>query len=189
MAAFIEKNCPNLFLEGIFTHLPVSDDRDPAYTRLQIQRFQDVVAAIQAAIGRRVDLVHCANSGGVLGHEPGWLDMVRPGIMIYGFYPDAGTPRTIPLKPGLSFLTRVSFIKKISAGTSVGYGRTWFAPRTPGLPPCRWAMPMDSTACFPTRGRVLIRGNPTRWWAGCALTRAWLTWRGDGRDGGGRGGV
>ena len=159
MAAFIEKNCPNLFLEGIFTHLPVSDDRDPAYTRQQIQRFQDVVEAIRAAIGRRVDLVHCANSGGVLGHEPGWLDMVRPGIMIYGFYPDPGTPRTIPLKPGLSFLTRVSFIKKIRAGTSVGYGRTWFAPEDTWIATMPVGYADGFNRLFSNRGRVLIRGK------------------------------
>src|SRR5512143_1225782 len=132
LAAHIERDCPSLRLEGIFTHLPVSDDAAPtsgatAYTRAQIERFKAVVDAIHTAIGRRVSLVHCANSGAVLGHAPGWLDLVRPGIMIYGYYPDPEAPQAIPLKPVLSLITRVSFLKKVAAGTSIGYGRTWVA--------------------------------------------------------------
>ena len=87
LAAHIERNCPRLRLEGIFTHLPVSDAADPTYTQAQIERFKAIVDAIHTAIGRPVRLAHCANSGAVLGHAPGWLDMVRPGIMIYGFLP------------------------------------------------------------------------------------------------------
>lgn len=159
MALFIEKQCPNLALQGLFTHLPVSDAADPAYTREQIERFKAVVDAIHAAIQRRVELVHCANSGAVLGHEAGWLDMVRPGIMIYGFYPDAGTPRTIALKPGLSFRTRVSFLKKITAGTSVGYGRTWVAPRDTWIATLPVGYADGFNRLFSNRGRVLINGR------------------------------
>jgi len=159
LAAHIEYGCPDLRLEGIFTHLPVSDEADPAYTRLQIQRFCAVVNEIQTAIGRRVDLVHCANSGAVLGHTPGWLDMVRPGIMVYGFYPDAGTPRTVPLRPGLSFLTRVSFLKKVAAGTSIGYGRTWIAPEDTWIATLPVGYADGFNRLFSNCGRVLISGR------------------------------
>src|SRR5512133_572856 len=115
LAAYIEQNCPHLRLDGLFTHFPVSDEAEQAYTKGQIERFKATVDSIHTAIGRRVEIVHASNSGAVLGHEPAWFDMVRPGIMIYGFYPDKGTPRTIPLKPGLSFLTRISFLKKVKA--------------------------------------------------------------------------
>lgn len=159
LAAYIEQECPDLHLEGIFTHLPVSDAADPAYTRGQIERFQAVVERIHAAIGRRVSLVHCANSGAVLAHPPGWLDLVRPGIMIYGFYPDPDTPRTIALKPGLSFLTRVSFIKRVSAGTSIGYGRTWAAPRDTWIATIPAGYADGFNRLFSNRGRVLINGR------------------------------
>jgi alanine racemase len=159
LAAYIERNCPNLRLEGIFTHLPVSDDADPAYTRAQIERFKAVVEDIHAAIGRRVSQVHCANSGAVLGHAPGWLDMVRPGIMIYGFRPDPGTPATIPLKPGMSFITRVSFLKKVAAATSVGYGRTWFAPQDTWIATIPAGYADGFNRLFSNRGRVLIKGR------------------------------
>lgn len=159
LAAYLEQYCPDLHLKGIFTHFPVSDEADPTYTRGQIERFAATVAAVQTAIGRKVDLVHASNSGAVLGHEAAWFDLVRPGIMIYGFYPDAGTPRTIPLKPGLSFLTRVSFLKKVTAGTSIGYGRTWVAPEDTWIATIPAGYADGFNRLFSNRGRVLINGK------------------------------
>lgn len=159
LAEFVERQCPHLRLEGIFTHLPVSDEADPTYTVAQIARFKAAVAAVEEAIGRKLDLVHCSNSGAVLGHEPAWMDMVRPGIMIYGFYPDSGTPRTIPLRPGLSFLTRISFLKKVKAGTSIGYGRTWIASEDTCIATIPVGYADGFNRLFSNRGRVLIQGR------------------------------
>lgn len=149
---------PGVELEGVFTHLPVSDEADPASTRVQIDRFRAVAEAVQAAAGRPLT-VHCANSGAVLGHAYGWMDLVRPGIMIYGFYPDAGTPRSLPLKPGMSVLTRISFVKRVAAGTRIGYGGTWIAPRDTwiGTLPAGYADGFNRL--FSNRGRVLIEGR------------------------------
>ena len=159
MAAMIEKHCTNLVLEGIFTHLPVSDEPEPSFTKSQILRFNAVVEAIQSFIGRKVDLVHCANSGAVLAHAEGWFDMVRPGIMVYGYYPDPRTPRTIPLKPGMSLHTQVSFIKQVSAGTSVSYGRTWIAPEDTWIATIPVGYADGFNRLFSNRGRVLIDGR------------------------------
>lgn len=156
LAETIERSCPHLRLQGIFTHLPVSDAADPVYTQAQIAGFRATVEAIHAVIGRRVDLVHCSNSGAVLAHPQGWLDMVRPGIMIYGFRPDAETPATIPLKPGLSFLTRISFLKQVEAGTSIGYGRTWVAPERTWIATIPAGYADGFNRLFSNRGRVLI---------------------------------
>jgi alanine racemase len=158
LGAFIEQHCPSLVLEGIFTHLPVSDEPDTEFTQAQIQRFKDVVDTIHEAVGRRVDLVHCANSGAVLGHTEGWLDMVRPGIMVYGYYPDPRTPRTLPIKPGMSLHTRVSFLKKVTAGTSVSYGRTWIAPKDTWIATIPVGYADGFNRLFSNRGRVLING-------------------------------
>lgn len=159
LASHVEQHCPNLHLQGIFTHLPCSDEADPTFTALQIERFKTIVDDIHTLLGRRVEMVHCSNSGAVLAHQPGWLDMVRPGIMIYGFYPDPGTPHTIALKPGLSFLSRLSFVKKVTAGTSIGYGRTWVAPEDTwiGTFPAGYADGFNRL--FSNHGRVLINGQ------------------------------
>jgi alanine racemase len=159
LAAHIERNCRQLRLEGVFTHLPASDSADVTYTRDQVDRFRATAGKVEAAIGRKVGLVHCANSGAVLGHPAAWLDMVRPGIMVYGFYPDEGMPRTIELKPGLSFLTRVSFIKKVAAGTRIGYGRTWAAPEETWIATIPAGYADGFNRLFSNSGRVLIAGR------------------------------
>ena len=158
LARFLAERCPHLDLQGAFTHLPVSDDADPAYTEEQIRRFRATVAAVEAAAGP-LELVHCANSGAVLGHPEGFLNLVRPGIMIYGFYPDPGTPRSIPLLPGLSFRTRVSFLKKVPAGTRVGYGLTWAAPEDTWIATLPVGYADGFNRLFSNRGRVLVAGR------------------------------
>jgi alanine racemase len=82
--------------------------------------------------------------------------MVRPGIMINGFYPGKNTPRTIDLKPGLSFLTRVAFIKQIEKGTTIGYGRTWSAPEDTYIATIPAGYADGFNRLFSNRGRVLI---------------------------------
>ena len=159
LAVFIEDKCKALYLEGVFTHLPVSDSSDQTFTREQVRRFQKCVDDIQQRINRKVSLSHCANSGAVLGHPDAWMDMVRPGIMIYGYYPDKSTPKTIELKPGMSFLTRVSFLKKVEKGTSIGYGRTWFAQEDTWIATIPVGYADGFNRLFSNKGRVLINGR------------------------------
>ena len=159
LATFLEQHCPHLRLRGAFTHLPVSDAADPSYTESQVLRFQAAVAAVEAALGRKLELVHCANSGAVLGHPSAYLDLVRPGIMSYGFYPDPATPRTLPLLPGLSFLSRVSFLKRIPAGTPLGYGLTWTAQEDTWIATVPAGYADGFNRLFSNRGRVLIDGQ------------------------------
>ena len=150
---------PHLELEGVFTHLPVSDEADTTFTRHQIQLFGNTVAAVEEAIGRSIPLVHCANSGGVLAYPECRFDMVRPGIMIYGHYPSPDVPRSIPLLPGLSFLTRVSFVKQVRAGSTVGYGRTWTAPEDCWIATFPAGYADGFNRLFSNTGRVLIHGE------------------------------
>lgn len=149
---------PGVVLEGVFTHLPVSDAADVTFTREQILRFRTTAGLVQEAAMRRL-LIHCANSGAVLGHDSAWLDLVRPGIMVYGFRPGPETPATIPLKPGMSLLTRVSFVKKVARGTSVGYGRTWVAPADTFVATIPAGYADGFNRLFSNRGRVLVGGR------------------------------
>lgn len=128
LAARIEA-AEHLHLLGVFTHFPVSDaPAQDDFTKNQIATFSTAVDAVHGRIGRRVELVHAANSGAVLAHPDAWFDMVRPGIMTYGYYPDATTPRSIDLRPALTWATRISHLKQVPAGRTVGYGCTWTAP-------------------------------------------------------------
>jgi len=158
LARIIERECPHLHLEGLYTHLPVSDHPDATYTRDQISRFRFAVDQVVDALGRRPELVHCANSAAALAHPDSWLDLVRTGILAYGLYPDPAMPRTLPLQPGLSLLTRVAFLKKVEAGTTIGYGRTWAAPADTWIATLCCGYADGFNRLFSNRGRVLLGG-------------------------------
>ena len=149
-----------LQLQGLFSHLPVSDTPDGAdFTRAQTDLFARTVAAIEAETGP-VPLKHLANSGAVLGHPDTWFDLVRPGIMIYGSLPDPLAERTVELRPGLELTTAVSFVKPVAAGETVSYGRTWTAPRDTVIGTIPVGYGDGYSRLLSNRGRVLIGGRP-----------------------------
>jgi alanine racemase len=119
---------------GTATHLAVSDSAeaaDIAYTRGQLKRFREAVEEI-ARSGIDPGLVHAANSGAIAfhaGEDPGaCLDMVRPGIVLYGYPPAGALPFSPPVEPLMELITAVVFIKRVRKGETLSYGRTWTAP-------------------------------------------------------------
>ena len=148
-----------LRLQGVFSHLPISDSPDGVeFTRRQAELFGDTVAAIESQVGP-VELKHLANSGGVLGHPETWFDLVRPGIMIYGSLPDPRAVPSVPLLPGLELTTRVSFVKPVDEGETVGYGRTWTAARNTWIATLPVGYGDGYSRLLSNRGRVLIGGS------------------------------
>lgn len=130
-----------LKLTGTATHLAVSDStnrRDIDYTKKQIACFKKAVKAIRAA-GIDPGLVHAANSGAVILHPDAWFDMVRPGILLYGYKSmvEYEAPldqlkklsrfKTLTVEPVMELRSTVVLIKRIKKGESVSYGRTWTA--------------------------------------------------------------
>lgn len=120
---------PNLEPEGIYTHFAVSDEAgedQEAYTREQFRLFLAVIEAVQARSGVSFPIRHCANSGAVVHYPEMALDMVRPGLLLYGYGDDSGR---LGLKPCMRLVTTVSTIKHYEAGTSVSYGRRYVTDR------------------------------------------------------------
>lgn len=115
---------PGLEAEGIFTHFADADG-DEAYTMGQFTRFLDVLDGLK---GKNVSfpLRHCANSAAVLSYPCTHLDMVRPGIALYGHYPDPACEGLDGpgLAPVMGLYTRVAAVRTLPDGTSVSYGRT-----------------------------------------------------------------
>ena len=111
-------------IKGIYSHLACADDPASPMTMLQLERFRDACAHFER-IGAPMPLRHLANSGGVLHFPQTWLDIVRPGIVLYGVLPDPASQPTIPLRPALSLVSRVVFFKVVRAGNPVSYGATW----------------------------------------------------------------
>ena len=113
---------PGLESEGIFTHFAVSDEPgedNEAYTRAQFGLFLRVIDAVKER-GVSFAIRHCANSGAVLHYPEMALDMVRPGLLLYGYGDESGT---LDLRPCMRLMTRITTIKHYESGTSVSYGR------------------------------------------------------------------
>jgi alanine racemase len=130
LARFIAA-CPHMRLEGIATHLAVSDSLDPKnvrYTKEQLNRFIFAVESVKKA-GIAPGIVHAAASGGILLHKDAYFDMVRPGIMLYGYAPNPDLASLLPLEPVMELISHIVFIKHVKKGQGVSYGRIWIAPR------------------------------------------------------------
>ena len=128
--AAIADSCglPNLEAEGIFTHFSSADEdgeEDEAYTREQFALFCKVLKALEEQ-GRTFPLRHCANSGALARYPEMYLDMVRPGIALYGVGADA---KRLGLQSVMKLKSCVSTIKVFDPQTEVSYGRTFRAQR------------------------------------------------------------
>jgi len=114
----------NVEIEGIFTHFSVADEKDKSYTEAQFKKFVEVLNILEKE-GIRIPVKHVGNSATLLDLPHMWLDMVRPGISLYGLYPSEDVQKTIKLTPAYSFKTRIVFLKELLQGEDVGYGRTY----------------------------------------------------------------
>ena len=117
----------SLVYAGTATHLAVADSRTPEdirYTKEQLDLFTQSIESIRAA-GFDPGVVHAANSGAILLHEDACFDMVRPGILLYGYSPVENPP--IFVEPVMELITRIVLIKTVRGDEAVSYGRTWTA--------------------------------------------------------------
>ncbi|MBQ4554837.1 MAG: alanine racemase [Spirochaetaceae bacterium] len=117
-----------LYLEGVCTHLACADsllEDDIAYTKKQISNFSYAVEQIKKE-GINPGILHCSNSGAIFLHPEAHFDMVRPGIVIYG-YSSCAKEMGIELKPVMEFSSQIVAIKHFKKGDSVSYDRTWVA--------------------------------------------------------------
>ena len=121
---FIKKlvSLKNLNLEGIYTHFP-SADSDKRFTNQQIEYFNDLISKLDS-LSIHIPLRHAANSMATVSYRHAHLNLVRPGLMIYGLYPVPELRNRIRLKPVLSLKSKIVFLKKVPAGRSISYGRT-----------------------------------------------------------------
>lgn len=120
---------PGLAPEGIYTHFAVSDEPDAdseAYTRAQFALFCRVVEEVKRRGGIEFAIRHCANSGAVANYPEMALDMVRPGLLLYGYGDTSGR---LGLLPCMRLVTTVSTIKFYEPGTAVSYGRRFITGR------------------------------------------------------------
>lgn len=119
---------PELHLEGLFTHFAVADEPERADLTASQLACLSATAATLAERGIRPDLLHAANSAGLLAHPDARLDLVRCGITLYGLPPAPALAHLVDLRPALSLKAEVSFVKPLAAGEAVSYGLRWTTP-------------------------------------------------------------
>ncbi len=116
-----------LRVEGVFTHFPSADEGERTFTLGQLERFEEILDA--AGVAGEPLLRHAANSAGVLDFPESHLDLVRPGLLLYGLYPSGAVSRSVRVDPVLAFKSRVTHTKRIPVGHPVSYGRRYHAKR------------------------------------------------------------
>lgn len=150
---------PHLEIEGIWTHFAVADSREKDFTRMQYAFFNAFIEKL-AQKGLRIPFQHICNSAGLIDLPEYHLDMVRPGICLYGLYPSDEVDKSkLHLKPAMSMKARVAFVKPVSAGTTVSYGRTFTVPRDTVVATIPLGYADGYTRAYSNKAQVLIRGK------------------------------
>ena len=147
-----------LHVEGLMTHLADADNPDPKDTRKQLDRFQMVLNQLEAE-DMTVPLLHTANSAGILYHPTSHFNMVRPGIMLYGYRPSLNDQGTVKLQPLMQVSTYVVQTRSLAPGDVVGYNGSYQATKTSRIA----VLPVGYAHGYPrllsNKGMVLIHGH------------------------------
>lgn len=150
---------PGIEVEGIFTHFAKADEKDKTFSEEQFKKFDAIVKALENR-GFRIPIKHVANSAAIIDLPEMHLDMVRPGIILYGIYPSDEVKREkIDLKPVMSFKTRVSHVKKVPAGTPISYGGTFITQRESIIATLPVGYADGYSRLLSSKAEVLIRGR------------------------------
>jgi alanine racemase len=154
----------HLKLEGVATHLASSEVLDAPSVTEQLKNFANARQLLSAR-GFSPPLVHAANTSAVISHHESWNTMVRPGLALYGYHlPFERAGRTVsgrglklPLKPVLTWKTRILSLREVSAGQALGYGGTYVtkAPSRIAVLPVGYADGLNRG--LSSGGRVIVR--------------------------------
>ena len=150
---------PRLIIEGLFTHFASADERDKSYTLMQFEKYMSICNEL-GRIGIHIPLKHVCNSAGIIEFPEMHLDMVRPGIILYGYYPsnevDSGR---ISLKPAMTLKANVILVKDVEPDTCISYGRTFRTSRPSRIATIPIGYADGYTRLLSNKGRVLIHGR------------------------------
>lgn len=116
---------PWLDVVGLYSHFATSGETDLTYARVQLERFREVLEQLEK-LHIDIPLKHIANSGGIISLPDSHFNMVRPGIMLYGYAPRKSMHTTPSLQPVMSLASKVTFIKTVEPHTSISYNRQHF---------------------------------------------------------------
>jgi len=144
-------------VEGIYTHFPSTYAEDPEFTASQVARFRSLIERL-AAEGFSFPLRHAANSAAITQFPDSHFNLVRPGGMIYGMFPQPGF-NGIGLKPVMSFKSRIVNVKRVKKGTGVSYGRTYHFDRDSTVAAVAAGYGHGLSRALSNKGYLLVRGR------------------------------
>lgn len=114
---------------GIFTHFSTSDEKDKEYTNEQFEKFTDLLKKL-SNLNIEIPIKHVSNSGAIMDMPETYLDAVRAGIILYGYYPSNEVKKeNLSLKPALTLKATITRVQEMDAGMSISYGRTFKTKR------------------------------------------------------------
>lgn len=150
---------PNIIIEGLFTHFATADEKNREYTNTQFERFMSICCELQR-IGIHIPVKHCANSAAIIEYPEMHLDMVRPGIILYGMYPSEDVNKAkIDLKPAMTLKANVIMVKEVEKNTSISYGRIFTTGRTSKIATIPIGYADGFNRMLSNKGKVLINGE------------------------------
>jgi alanine racemase len=155
MAEVIARH-PHVRVSGLMTHFACADGADPASINEQMDLF-DAATASMKSLGIDPPLRHAANSAAILSSPRAHLNVVRPGIALFGVEPRAGICKE--LRPVMTVRTELVAVREIAAGQSVGYGATWKAQRTSRIATIPMGYADGLSRALSNRGELLVRGK------------------------------
>ncbi len=121
------KSCDKIVVQGVYSHMS-SADFDDDYTNKQIEIFENGVNLIKKNF-ENLKYIHISASNGILNYKNAYYNATRPGIILYGYEPFEGAGLKIPLKPVCKLKSRITFLKEVPEGTSIGYSRKYITSK------------------------------------------------------------
>ncbi len=150
---------PNIEIEGIFTHFAKADEEDKNFTRLQYNRFIDMVNKLEKK-GVNIPIKHVSNSAAIIDLPEYNLNMVRAGIMLYGLYPSEEVNRNnIKLKPAMTLKTKISHIKEVSKDVGISYGQIFVTKRKSKIATIPIGYADGFTRLLTSKGEAFVNGK------------------------------
>lgn len=148
----------NIEIVGLYSHFSASDEDDPSFSRMQFERLQDIIAQL-GKMGIEIPVKHIANSASLINYPETHLDLVRPGLLVYGILPAPHKQVAVPVMPSLTLSSKVVFIKRVPAGTGISYNRKYFTDKDCNIVTVPIGYGDGYSRILTNKGEVLIRGK------------------------------
>lgn len=152
-------NMPGIEVEGIFTHYAKADEIDKTAANGQLEKFRWINGQL-VGLGIHIPVRHISNSAGIMEMDNSDFDMVRSGIVTYGLYPSEEVDKSIvELRPAMSLMSKVIFVKDVKAGTGIGYGWSYIADHDIRVATVSAGYADGYPRAQSNKGRVIIHGE------------------------------